>query len=67
MDDLVGLFHLGEESVDVGVEFLIAVVIAVVADGMSLVIDAAENLRMGLCLNACHVECRMYASVTQDV
>ena len=67
VDDLVRLLHFGKETLDIRIQLLIAMIIAVVADGMPLVIDALEDVWMRLGLLSRHIKCRMDAGRLEDV
>ena len=44
IEDLIRLRHLAEEPVHRRIEFLVAVVVAVVADRVALIVDAPQDL-----------------------
>ena len=67
VDDLIGPLHLREEGVRRGVEFLVVVVVAVVADGMMLGVDALQDIGVELCMLACHIEGRVDSVLLEDV
>ena len=67
MDDLVGAFHLREECLRRDVEFLVIVIVAVIADGMVLCIDALQDIGMEFCMLARHIEGRLDAVLLEDV
>lgn len=67
VDDLIGPLHLREEGVRRGVELLVVVVVAVVADGVMLGVDALQDIGVELCMLACHIKGRMDPVLLEDV